>query len=588
MLTLIGLLAFFMTRGPSGWWNGEWTVRKKITLDAAAAGITEPIGAMPLLIRLHEGTFQFGAAKEDGSDIRFVAADNKTVLAGHLEKLDPMLGEGFAWVKVPDLKPGAPVVVWLYYGNAGNAVERKDEPKSTYDSDTVLVYHFAERGGPFIDSSAAGNNAQAGAPITDGSFIGPGLRLDGRTSVVVPASASLEWPAGGGMTWSAWIKPAALQPNAVLFSRREAGGSFVIGLDNGVVFVEVGGQRSSAGAPTTANAWRHLAVVAEGSKITVYLDGEVYGALGAGLPAVTGPLQIGGDFNGEMDELQIAKVARPVGFIRAAAMSQGGEKAAKLVLLAPDEQKSSGIDIGYFGVILKSVTVDGWVVIVMLIGMGALSWYVMVQKVAYLRSATRGNEEFLKEWRHVASDLSVLDHGDPDKVKTMGGRVGLEREETMLLSPIYRIYHIGAEEIRHRKNKGVIGVAKSLSPQSIESIRASLDAGVVRETQKFNRSIVFLTISIAGGPFLGLLGTVVGVMITFAAIAAAGEVNVNSIAPGIAAALVATVAGLGVAIPALFGYNYIVSQVKEATTDMQIFVDEFVTRMAEFYRSESD
>ena len=88
-------------------------------------------------------------------------------------------------------------------------------------------------------------------------------------------------------------------------------------------------------------------------------------------------------------------------------------------------------------------------------------------------------------------------------------------------------------------------------------------------------------IAISGGPFLGLLGTVVGVMITFAAIAAAGDVNVNAIAPGIAAALLATVAGLGVAIPSLFGYNYLAARIKTLSADMQIFVDEFVTRAAE-------
>ncbi|MBV8125339.1 MAG: MotA/TolQ/ExbB proton channel family protein, partial [Paucibacter sp.] len=89
--------------------------------------------------------------------------------------------------------------------------------------------------------------------------------------------------------------------------------------------------------------------------------------------------------------------------------------------------------------------------------------------------------------------------------------------------------------------------------------------------------------AISGGPFLGLLGTVVGVMITFAAIAAAGEVNVNSIAPGIAAALVATVAGLGVAIPALFGYNWLAAQIKNISNDTQVFVDEFITKSAELH-----
>ena len=95
--------------------------------------------------------------------------------------------------------------------------------------------------------------------------------------------------------------------------------------------------------------------------------------------------------------------------------------------------------------------------------------------------------------------------------------------------------------------------------------------------------MVLLTLAIAGGPFLGLLGTVVGVMITFAAIAATGDVNVNAIAPGIAAALAATVAGLAVAIPALFGYNWLASQIKEVVADNRVFIDEFVTKLAERY-----
>jgi biopolymer transport protein ExbB len=94
---------------------------------------------------------------------------------------------------------------------------------------------------------------------------------------------------------------------------------------------------------------------------------------------------------------------------------------------------------------------------------------------------------------------------------------------------------------------------------------------------------VLLTIAISGGPFLGLLGTVVGVMITFAAIAASGDVNINAIAPGIAAALVATVAGLAVAIPALFGYNYLGSRIRDISADMRVFVDEYLGRIAEHH-----
>ena len=168
----------------------------------------------------------------------------------------------------------------------------------------------------------------------------------------------------------------------------------------------------------------------------------------------------------------------------------------------------------------------------------------------------------------------------------MSAQMHRESKQAIGRASVYHIYHLGVEEIRHRlaADNAAEGTRKGLAGRSIQAIRATLDGGLVREMQKINRLIVLLTICISGGPFLGLLGTVIGVMITFAAIAAAGDVNVNAIAPGIAAALLATVAGLAVAIPALFGYNYIISRVKDARDDMTIFIDEFVTKTAEFYR----
>ena len=213
----------------------------------------------------------------------------------------------------------------------------------------------------------------------------------------------------------------------------------------------------------------------------------------------------------------------------------------------------------------------------------------MIGKGRFLGRVGRGNELFLKEWRHVASDLSVLDQGDSEQAKSFGGRVDARGLRVMRDSPIFRIYHIGVEEIHHRLAADKSdGAKKALSARSIQAIRSSLDGGLVRETHRLNRSMVLLTIAISGGPFLGLLGTVVGVMITFASVAQAGEVNVNAIAPGIAAALAATVAGLAVAIPALFGYNYLLTRIKAEGSDMHVFVDEFVTKLAEFYRGRAD
>jgi hypothetical protein len=94
-------------------------------------------------------------------------------------------------------------------------------------------------------------------------------------------------------------------------------------------------------------------------------------------------------------------------------------------------------------------------------------------------------------------------------------------------SPLYQIYHIGSEEISHRLDKMSENKIEGLPGRSIQAIRASLDAGLVHENHRLTDGLVYLTISVAGGPYVGLLGTVVGVMITFALIAKSGEVNVN-------------------------------------------------------------
>ena len=74
---------------------------------------------------------------------------------------------------------------------------------------------------------------------------------------------------------------------------------------------------------------------------------------------------------------------------------------------------------------------------------------------------------------------------------------------------------------------------RTLSVNSVNAIRASMDTAMVRENQRLQKQMVLLTIAISGGPFIGLFGTVMGVMITFAEVALAGNVDVNAIAPGI-------------------------------------------------------
>jgi biopolymer transport protein ExbB len=585
------LVFLFLPLSAHAWWNGDWSIRKKIIIDTTAAGgnLSESIGTSTLLIRLHDGNFNFAGAQDNGSDLRFVAEDDKTLLAYQIEKYDSLLNEAFVWVKVPDIKPDAKTAFWLYYGNSKAA--KSDASKGVFDADTTLVYHFSEHGQAPLDATSLGNNAaNAGVPV-DGSLIGTGIRLDGQSGIHIPASASLGVGAGSALTLSMWIKPAANQENAIIYSRRDGNNRLLLGINNGTPFVELSDGGASQGGKSTVaiptNGWHYLAVAAEASRVTLFVDGNPAGVFDASLPALNGAALIGGDtlpgaigFQGELDELRISKVARPAGIVKLAAATEGGSNVDRFLVLGPDEENGSFIS-GYFGVILKSVTPDGWVVIGILMVMALVSWFVMANRIVYLNRVSKGNEKFLQEWRHVAADLAVLNREDAQEFKTLGGRVKSTGRNIVNQAAIYRIYHIGVEEIRHR----VMGkpANKALSGAAIESIRASLDGGLVRETQKLNRLMVFLTLSISGGPFLGLLGTVVGVMITFAAIAAAGDVNVNSIAPGIAAALVATVAGLAVAIPALFGYNYLLTRIKDITADLRVFIDEFITKVAEFY-----
>ncbi len=602
LLVCLAMLTFVTSAG--AWWNKEWTIRKKITVDTS--GITGSIGTATILVRL-SADFPFSSAKDDGGDIRFIAEDDKTPLSFHIESYDSNLGEGFVWVKVPDIKPGAQTSLWLYLGNGGDKAARGNDSKDSYDSDTVLACHFSETSGPPNDSSADNNKVESTAVTSPTAQIGNGILLSKATGMTIPASPSLDWTAGGALTLSIWMQPAALAQNAVLFSRRDASGNgLVLGLNEGVPYVEAGSERSTPGAAFVKDTWRLIAVVAEGAKITLYVDGESYGTLNASLPALNTPLQFGkqaaadaGDagvpFAGAVDELQIAKVARPPGYLKLLAANQGpNDKAAKLLAMGSDEGSGHGGGESEFGKqltlikdISKSLTFDGWVVIGLCALLAVIGWVVTALKFAYLNRVKTATTAFLKQWDNLSANLHVLDHGDAESIKSMGGNANGKMQKTLRQSPLYHIYQIGFSEIQHRAANAREGF-KGLSGRSMQSIRATLDGGLVREVQRLNSNLVFLTIGIAGGPYLGLLGTVIGVMITFAVIAKSGAVEVNSIAPGIAGALLATVAGLAVAIPALFAYSYISSRIKDTISEMQIFIDEFVAKIAEAFPTSNE
>ena len=573
------------------WWHEEWTLRREITVDT---GTAEPLPGARVLVRLSDANYAFASGKDDGTDIRFIAGDNKTELPFFIESFNGALNEAHVWVKPEELKGKSTFT--LYYGNNGPKAVKADDSKTSFDADTVLAWSFSDKGTAPGDGTANGNNGDVPFAQVETGLIGGAVNFTPTTVLAIAQSPTLEWLAGGSMTWSAWIKPGKTPATGSILTRDSGTNGLIIAVENGalVVSVKTSGTtvKSSPGAALAPDRWQHVALVASGAQMSLYVDGELYKSVAAALPALNVPIGIGAmqpapAFVCEMDEMQIAKVARPPAWIKFAALSQGNaDAAAKLVAIGPEKQGSTGFFApgSTTAILLSSLTVDGWVVIAILAVMGVVSWWIMYSKVKYMNGISKGNRAFMNVWKHVARDLTVLDDTEGDNIKSLGGKVSAEGQKAMRQSSVYRIYHIGSEEIRHRKDAdGKEFAERGLTGRSIQAIKASMDGGMVRESQKLSRLIVILTICISGGPFLGLLGTVVGVMITFAAIAAAGDVNVNAIAPGIAAALVATVAGLAVAIPALFGYNYIQSRVKDANTDMHVFIDEFVTKMAEFY-----
>lgn len=558
--------AFAQTSG--GWWNKDWPYRRAVTVDTSPSGanLSGAIGRTVLLVRLHDGNFTFSDALDNGADLRVVDADGKTPLAFHIERYDAANGIATLWVSVPNLAGGEKRRLWIYFGNK-NAPAGSDVAR-TYDPDTVAAYHFSEAAGkPAADLTANGNSAQNAVPAVDeNGVIARAARFQGAGELVIPASASLASPAGAPLTFEGWVKSEQGNGEQAVFSR----GPLILGLANGVPFALVGEQRIQAGAAVKPGEWTHLGFVADAQGFRLYVNG-IEAAAGTGpLPALEGPITLGGaagrPFFGELDEARLSKTARPAAMILANAQSEG--PGGKILAVADQAERQSAGGGSFFYVLGKVELIDA-VIIGLCMVILVLAIIVMVTKSRYINSAVRANRVFLKRFRALHENLVSM--------KQVEG-TGPRELAVIGQSPLARLYETGIEELEVRR--GARG-RRALSGEAVEAMRAAVDAEVVAENQKFDRWLVLLTIAISGGPFIGLLGTVLGVMNTFAGVAQAGDVNVNAIAPGIAAALMATIAGLACAIPSLFGYNYLNSRISALSDEMRVFVDRLITRLAE-------
>ncbi len=553
----------------AGWWNKDWPYRRAITVDTSPTGanLSGAIGRTVLLVRLHDGNFTFSDALENGADLRVVDTDGKTPLPFHIERYDAANGIASLWVSVPNLAGGEKRRIWVYFGNknagAGSNVA------GTYDADTVAAFHFSEAAGkPAADLTANGNSAQGAVPgIDENGVIARSARFAGSGELTIPASPSLASPAGAPLTLESWVKSDQANGEQAVFTR----GALVIGLAGGVPFVAVGDQRLQAGAAVKPGEWTHIAFVADGQAYRLYVNG-VEAAAGTGaLPALDGPITLGGGagrgFFGELDEVRLSKTARPAAMILAQAQAEGPGN--KIVAVADQAERQSAGGGNFAYVLGKVELIDAFIIglcmVILVLALG-----VMATKYRYITRSARANRVFVKRFRGLHEQLVSM--------KQVEG-IGPRELAVIEAAPLARLYETGVEELEVRR--GTTGARRALSGEAVEAMRAAVDAEVVAENQKYDSWLVLLTIAISGGPFIGLLGTVLGVMNTFAGVAQAGDVNVNAIAPGIAAALMATIAGLACAIPSLFAYNYLNSRISALSDEMRVFVDRLITRLAE-------
>lgn len=586
----------------NAWWNSEWQFRKKIEIDVSDVVKVDTKGKpneMQVLVRLHPGNFQFFKdTLPDGADLRFLAGDDKTPLSFHIEKYDTVAEMGLVWVGVPRsdnaVANGAITweTLWMYYGNAQAAPGQT--PASAFGVSDSLVYRWNDAQPK--DLTSYGNNPSYTSVSTNpAGLVGPAAQFDGKATVVIPASPSLRVVPNNGWTFASWLKIDNAQNDGSIIYAEDGAHNLSLRINGNALYARYQNTQNGVTAETTMTStlntgtWHHVGLQVTAQAINVFLDGVMTATVPAQVPEMNATLTLGGTPGGDnhlvamLDETRIVAETKPVEWFKFPMQNQN--IGAENLRFGDDESANSGESGSYINTIMNSLTFDGWAVIFMCGIMAAVSWIVVVGKAILISRASRDNRRFLEEYRKLDLDhQEALDRDETDEEReleqapVMAALLG--KHDHFQSSPLYHLYHVGMHEMKQRAGTS-LSASAVVTPQGLAAIKAALDTAMVREQQKFNKSLVFLTMSVSGGPFLGLLGTVLGVMITFAAIAETGDVNVASIAPGVAAALAATVAGLAVAIPALFAYNYLSTRIRDLTIDMRVFMDELLAKIAE-------
>ncbi len=209
---------------------------------------------------------------------------------------------------------------------------------------------------------------------------------------------------------------------------------------------------------------------------------------------------------------------------------------------------------------------EGKAIIVVLIIFSIVAWSIMASKAVEMRRARKLNLYFETEFRAQASVLAIHDRG----VQVDG-------------CPLFSVYQAGCRELDTRLKAAGGGRKTEVSLKSMEHVKRALERSVAQQALKLESGLIMLAIAVSGAPFLGLLGTVWGVMGAFSYVASRGNADLQTMAPGVAGALITTVAGLLVAIPSMFGYNWLVHNLRVFTVELDNFAQELVSKMETEY-----
>ncbi len=220
-------------------------------------------------------------------------------------------------------------------------------------------------------------------------------------------------------------------------------------------------------------------------------------------------------------------------------------------------------------------TIEAKIIIVLLLVFSVFVWSTMASKAIQMLRAKRLNLHFSHEFRTSTNVLTIFDR----RLKVEG-------------CPLYSVYQDGSLDIDGRL-KQPDGTRKTyLSIKAIEHVKRALEGAVARESLNLESGLVILSIAVSGSPFLGLLGTVWGVMDAFGGVAAkaqaGGRADLAAMAPGVAAALITTIAGLLVAIPSMFAYNWLIHSLRVLTVELDNFAQGLASRMETEFLKEDE